>query len=221
MGSPVTGPRRVVAGEQVDALLDALASGSTEPGSGAFAALSAASGAALITAVTRRTLRRLGAGDTPATRLSEIAREADDARPVLLALADRHAAVQQELTAAARMPQDTDPERTDRLIELQSVLEAAVDAQLDLARRSVLLAGLAEEAAISSDPNAAADGLAAVAALHAAAIASLANVELNAFAIADPVRRSELTETCAALGERATRMLDDARGAFAARVHPN
>jgi methenyltetrahydrofolate cyclohydrolase len=217
----VTAPRRVVAGEQVDALLEALASGSTEPGSGAFAALSAASGAALVTAVAQHTLRRLDAGDATRIRLVEIADEADDARPVLLALADRHAAVQHELTQAARMPQDTDSERTARLVELQSVLEGTVDAHLELARRSVLLAGLAEEAAISSDTNAAADGLAAVAALHAAAIASLANVELNAFAIADPVRRDELAETCAALGERAARMLEDARGAFATSVHPN
>ena len=50
---------------------------------------------------------------------------------------------------------------------------------------------------------------------------SLANVELNAFAIADLVRRGELAETCAALGERAARMLADARAAFATRVHPN
>ena len=217
----MTAPRRVVAGEQVDALLEALASGSTEPGSGAFAALSAASGAALVTAVAQHTLRRLDAGDATRVRLVEIADEADDARPVLLALADRHAAVQHELARAARMPQDTDAERTARLVELQSVLEGTVDAHLELARRSVLLAGLAEEATISSDTNAAADGLAAVAALHAAAIASLANVELNAFAIADPVRRGELAETCAALGERAARMLADARAAFATRVHPN
>ena len=215
----MTTARGVVAGEQVETLLDALASGATEPGSGAFAALAAASGAALVTSVAQRTLRRSSAEDSDAGRLGEIADEADASRPVLLASADRDAEVAHELSLAARMPQDSEEQRTARLVTLQSVLEDAVDVQLDLARRSVLLAGLAEEATVASDPNAAADGLAAVAALHAAAVAALANVELNAFAIADEARRDELTGTCSALRERAARMLDDARRAFEDRVH--
>lgn len=215
----MTTARRVVAGEQVDALLDALASGSTEPGSGAYAALSAAAGAALITSVAQRTLRRLDVDDDPTARLTEIADEADAARPVLFALADRNAEIHGELALAARMPQETDEQRTARLLTLRSVLEDAVDVQLDLARRSVLLAGLAEETTIAADPNAAADGLAAAAALHAAALAALANVELNAFAIGEETRRGELTETCTALGERAGRMLNGTRGAFERRVH--
>ena len=215
----MTSARRVVAGEQVDAFLDALASGSTEQGSGAYAAFSAAAGVALITSVARRTLRRLDADDEPTARLAEIADEADAARPALLALADRNAEIHEELALAARMPQESDEERTSRLVTLQSVLEDAVNVQLDLARRSVLLTGLAEEATIASDPNAAGDGLAAAAALHAAAHAALANVRLNAFAIADPGRRDELTETCAALGDRAARMLGGTRAAFERRVH--
>jgi len=212
--------RRVVAGERVDSLLEALASGATEPASGAFAALAAASGAALVTAVARRTLRRLADDDPHTARLEEIAAEADATRPALLASADRDAELQHELALAARMRQDSEKRRTARLVTLQSVLEDAVDVQLDLARRSVLLAGLAEEATSVADPNAAADGLAAVAALHAAAVAALATVELNAFAIVDPARRDELTATCAALGERATSMLGDARAGFGGRVQP-
>lgn len=216
----MTAVRRVVAGEQVDTLLDALASGSAVPGPGAFAALAAAAGSALVTAVAQRTLRMSAAEDDGTARLAEIADEADAARPVLLASADRDSEIAHELAMAARMPQDSEEQRTARLVTLQSVLEDAVDVQLDLARRSVLLAGLAEEVTAASDPNAAADGLAAVAAFHAAAIAALANVELNAFAIADPARREELTDTCSALRERAALMLDDARRAFEDRVHP-
>jgi methenyltetrahydrofolate cyclohydrolase len=218
----MTVARRVVAGEQVDALLEAVASGATEPGSGsgAFAALSAATGAALVTAVARHTLKRLASDDPDGARLMEIADEADAARPALLAWADRDAEIHRRLTLAARLPQETDEERTERLVSLQSVLENAVDVQLDLARRAVLLAGLAEEVSAAADPNAAADGLGAVAALHAAAVAALANVELNAFAIVDPERRDELTATCDALGARASNMLDDAHAAFGSRVRP-
>ena len=211
---------RAMAGERVDGWLDALASGTSEPGSGAFAALSAAAGAALVTSVAQQTLRRLSADDVAVTRLAEIADESDAARPALLGAADRDADVQHELALAARMPHGSEEQRTARLVMLQSVLEDAVDVQLDLARRAVLLAGLAEEATGVADPNVAADGLAAVAALHAAAVASLANVELNSFAIADPERRDELTATCDALGERASQMLEDAHAAFEGRVHP-
>ena len=211
---------RAMAGERVDGWLEALASGTSEPGSGAFAALSAAAGAALVTSVAQQTLRRMSADDVAVTRLAEIADESDAARPALLGAADRDADVQHELALAARMPHGSEEQRTARLVTLQSVLEDAVDVQLDLARRSVLLAGLAEEAAAAADPNVAADGLAAVAALHAAAVAALANVELNSFAIADPERRDELTATCDALGERAGRMLQDAHAAFEGRVHP-
>jgi formiminotetrahydrofolate cyclodeaminase len=212
--------RRVVAGEKVDALLDAVATGATEPGSGAFAALSAAAGAALVTAVAQRTLRKRSPDEPEAARLAAIADEADAIRPALLASADRDAEAQHELAQAARMPNGTDDERTARLVTLQSVLEDALDGQLGLARRAVMLAGLAEEATAASDPNAAADGLAAVAALHASAVTALANVELNAFAIVDPGRRDELTATCDALRDRAGRMLDDPRAAFEGRVHP-
>jgi len=211
---------RAMADERVEGWLDALASGAIEPGSGAFAAFSAAAGAALVTSVVQQTLRRLSVEDAAVTRLAEIADGSEAARPALLGAADRDADVQHELALAARMPHGSEEQRTARLVTLQSVLEDAVDVQLDLARRSVLLAGLAEEATAAADPNVAADGLAAVAALHAAAVAALANVELNSFAIADPGRREELTATCDALGERAARMLDDAHAAFEDRVHP-
>ena len=210
----------VMAEERIEGWLDELASGTSESGSGAFAALAAAAGAALVTSVVQQTLRRLAGDDAAAARLIEIADASEAARPSLLGAADRDAAVQHDLALAARMPHGSEDERTARLVTLQSVLEDAVDVQLDLARRSVLLAGLAEEATAVADPNVAADGLAAVAALHAAAVAAVANVALNAFAIADAERRDELAATCDALGERAARMLADAHAAFESRVHP-
>jgi formiminotetrahydrofolate cyclodeaminase len=206
--------RRVVAGEQVDAWLDALASASVEPGGGAFAALAAASGAALVEAVARRSLRRTDDGD----RLTEIVTEVASARPVLLALADRDAEAFRETIDAYRLPHDDDASRTHRLRILQEALDAAIDVQLDLARRSVYLLGLAEEVTREGDPNAAADGLSAAAALHAATAASVANAEINAFAIADDERRRELMETCRALRERAGSLLDEAQSTFATRI---
>jgi len=224
--------RRVVADAQVEVLLDAFASGAVEPGSGAFAALSAATGAALVATVARRTLRSAAPSSTP--RMQEIAEEADAARPVLLSLADRDAeanhAVMDAYRALRAEPDPAPPDapgtgtdsshdaRMTRLHVVQEALENAVDVQLDLARRAVFLTGLAEEATAEGDPNAAAEGVSAAAALHAAAVAALATVELNAFAIVDDERRAELTDTCRSLRARAAQMLDGAREAFTRHV---
>jgi formiminotetrahydrofolate cyclodeaminase len=207
--------RRVVAGEQVDAWLEALASASVEPGGGAFAALAAASGSALIEAVARRTVRRSG---DEAGRFGEIVGEVSAGRPVLLALADRDAEAFRATIEAYRLPHDDEEARTRRLRVLQEALEDAIDVQLDLARRSVYLLGLAEEVTRDGDANAAADGLSAAAALHAATTASIANAEINAFAIADPDRRNELMETCTALRDRAAMLLADAKETFRGRI---
>ena len=209
--------RRVVAGEQVDVWLDALASDAVEPGGGAFAALSAAAGAALVGTVARRTMRRPGHEDV-APRMQVIVEEADAARPVLLALADRDAEAFRATMDAYRILQEGEGDRTQQLHALQEALEESVDVQLDLARRSAYLLGLAEEATVAGDPNAAADALSAAAALHAATAAAVANAEINAFAIADEERRAELTETCAALRERATMLLDQVQRAFRGRI---
>ena len=178
----VTSARRVVAGEQVDALLDALASGSTaEPGSGAYAAFSAAAGAALITSVAQRTLRRLDADDEPTAAWRRSPTR--PTRPVRCSspwptATPRSIRSSRSPPGCRRSPTRSGPPGSSRS---NPVLEDAVNVQLDLARPSVLLTGLAEEAAVASDPNAAGDGLAAAAALHAAALAALANVRLNAF----------------------------------------
>jgi formiminotetrahydrofolate cyclodeaminase len=208
--------RRVIAGKQVDALLGAMASDQSEPGGGAFAALAAAAGAALIAGVARQTIHRGGSDATKRLmdRMGELAAEADAARTIVLALADVEAETYQRVVAAYRLPHEGDAERAARLHELQGALEATIDAQLELARRSVYLLGLAEEVTESGNPNAAADGMAAAAGLHAATIASLANVESNAFAIVDDERRSELLATCSSLRERAALMLGGVAGAY-------
>lgn len=206
--------RHILAGERIDAWLDALGSASVEPGGGAFAALAAAAGAALVEAVARRTLRRLDDDDP---RLLEIVDEAASVRPALLALADRDADAFGATVEAYRLPQDDDDARAHRLHELQGALEAAIDVQLDLARRAVYLLGLAEEVTRTGDPNAAADGLGAAASLHAATTTAVANAELNAFAITDEARREELIHTCDALRERAAAILEETRATFRTR----
>jgi formiminotetrahydrofolate cyclodeaminase len=207
--------RRVVAGQEVEAWLDLLAAETPETGASAAAALVAACGAALVASVARRTARR---APDAAERLDVVAREADEARSVVLGLADRDAAAYHRTLEAYRLPQDSDDDRRERLRALQAALQELLEIQLDLARRSAYLLGLAEEVTADADANAVADGLGAAAALYAATLASVANAEVNAFAILDEERREELRATCRALTERAGTILEGTQARFRARL---
>lgn len=205
--------RRVMAGEPIDLWLDAVASDLVEPAGEAFAALAGATGAALVGAVARRTLKRLGP-EPGGARMLEIQDEADGARESFLQLADTNAEAYGSFLAILRTTPDTDDARTARLLALRDALEATIDGQLQIARRSVYLIGLAEEVTRLGDANTAADGLSAAASLHAATIAALADIEINAFAIAEPERKTELVETCASLRGRAGDLLMTVENAF-------
>ncbi len=205
--------RHVMVGEPIDLWLDALASDLVAPASEVFAALAGAAGAALVGAVARRTLKRLGTQPGGA-RMLEIQDEADVGRGSFLQLADTNAEAYASFLGILRTRADPDDARTARLVRLRDALEATIDGQLQIARRSVYLLGLAEEVTRLGDANTAADGLSAAASLQAATLAALADIEINAFAIGETERRTELVQTCASLRKRAGDLVaavDDAR----------
>jgi formiminotetrahydrofolate cyclodeaminase len=209
---------RVAIGEQgIDAWLAALASDSATPGGGAFAALSAAAGAALISMVGRLTVGKEKFAAV-ADRMREIVEECDRERIDLLGLADRDAVAFDAVMSAYKMPRGSDDEQTARLHALQEALEGAAEVPLLVARRAVYLLGLAEEATASGNPNAASDGLSGAAALYAGTVAALANVRINVFAFVDQTRRQELVDDCDRLSERAGALLSDCQSAFDDRV---
>ena len=90
---------------------------------------------------------------------------------------------------------------------------------LEIARRSVYLMGLAEEAITSGNPNAASDAYSAAAALHAAALSALANVDINAITFIDKTRQRELSDSASSLRNRAQSILRDVGEAFVIAVH--
>jgi formiminotetrahydrofolate cyclodeaminase len=202
----------MLAGEPIDLWLNALASGLVEPAAESFAALAAASGAALVAAVAGRAAAR--SEGTATERQLAIRGEADEARDAVLQLADRNADAYAHFLGLLRGTIDPEARRTERLIALREALEATIDGQLQLARRAVYLMGLAEEVTRAGDTNTAADGLSAAAALHAAAMAATADIEINAFAVVEPGRRGELARTCASLRERAGMLLVAVEASF-------
>jgi formiminotetrahydrofolate cyclodeaminase len=207
----------VTAEQRIDRWLESVASDAPTPGGGAVAAVAAASGAALVAMVGRLTARKAGFEDV-AERMDAIVGEADRERTGLLELADRDAEAFDEVMTAYRMPRETDEERAERLRALQAALEHAAEVPLTVARRAVYLMGLAEEAIGLGNPNAVSDGFSGAAALHAATLAALANVQINAFAFVDETRRAELVDDCGRLRDRADQVLADADEAFTARV---
>lgn len=203
--------------QRIDVWLDALASDDATPGGGAFAALSAAAGTALVAMVGRLTVDKERFADV-APRLRDIVDECDLERRDFLSKADDDARAFDAVMAAYRMPKETEDEKTSRLAALQTALEGAAEVPLTVARRAVYVMGLAEEATATGNPNAASDGLCGAAGLYAATLSALANVQINAFAFTDEGRRQELLDDCGRLRGRADQLLADVQAAFDERL---
>ena len=205
-------------GTRIATFLDELASDAPTPGGGAWAAVSAAAGASLIAMVARLTLKKKGFEEA-ADRMRQIADECDDERYMLLGLADRDAEAYREVMGAYKLPKGTPEEQHAWSVTLQKALERAADIPLEVARRSVYLMALAEETLTSGNPNAASDALSAAASLHAAALAALANVDINAITFIDKTRQQELADSANSLRHRAQSILRDVSEAFFIAVH--
>ena len=206
------------AGTRIGAYLEDLASDAPTPGGGAWAAVSAAAGASLIAMVARLTVKKKGFEDV-VERMRAIADECDDERWTLLALADRDAEAYQGVMAAYKLPKATPEEERAWASTLQTALERAADIPLEVARRSVYLMSLAEEALANGNPNAASDALSAATSLHAATLSALANVDINAITFLDKTRQQELADSANSLRHRAQSILRDVSEAFMIALH--
>ncbi len=206
------------AGTRIGAYLEELASDQPTPGGGAWAAVSAAAGAAMIGMVARLTIKKKGY-EAVVDRMRAIADECDDERYTLLALADRDAEAYREVMAAYKLPKASPEEQHTWSTTLQKALERAADIPLEVARRSVYLMALAEETLTSGNPNAASDALSAATSLHAAALSALANVDINAITFLDKTRQQELSDSANSLRHRAQSLLRDVSEAFFIALH--
>lgn len=209
--------REPMARWRIDVWIEGLASGAATPGGGAFAALAAASGAALVAMVCHLTIGKPRFGEIE-DRMRQIATECDEERLGFLELADRDAAAFDRVMAVYEMPKEMEADATARLQALQEALEGAAEVPLMVARRAVYVMGLAGEVTGTGNPNAASDGLSGAAALYAAALAGLANVRINAFAFTDAARREELLDDCRRLRAQANVLLAEVDETFEART---
>lgn len=203
--------------QPVGSWLQELGSASPTPGGGAAAGVAAATGAALIAMVGHLTIGKKGFEDLDA-RMRSMVETADAERKAFLGLADEDARVFESVMASFKLPKETDEEQKSRTLAIQEAYEAAAAVPLELAKRSVELMDLAEDATATGNPHAASDGYSAGTLLFAAALSAMANVRINAAGLKDEAKERGLVDECAALRERADVLLHQIEEAFLLRL---
>ncbi|HYG72602.1 MAG TPA: glutamate formimidoyltransferase [Actinomycetota bacterium] len=206
-----------IGNETIEGFLADLASDSPAPGGGAVAGLCAAAGAALISMVCRLTIGREGYEDVDA-RMRGYLEEADAARAAFLELADRDARAFGSVMEAFKLPKDDDRRKAERSAAIQRAYEGAARVPLEIAQRSVAMMQYARLSIELGNPQAASDGLSAALALHAAALAAIANVAINAASLKDVATAGGLRDEADALRGRVEDLLSSAQVAFASAV---
>jgi methenyltetrahydrofolate cyclohydrolase len=206
-----------IAAETVEGFLDALASDAPTPGGGAVAALSGATGAALISMVCNLTIGKKGYEEAE-ERLRGVLEEAEAARTALLDLADRDATAFDGVMAAFKMPKETDAEKAVRSQAIQEGYVAAATVPLEIAKRTAELMELAREATEIGNAAASSDGASAAQVLSASVWAATYNVEINAAALKDHAKAQTLRDEVSALRAHAEALLDATNAAFGARL---
>ncbi len=201
----------------LEGFLGVLASDAPTPGGGAAGAIAGATGAALIAMVGRLTVGKPGFEDVD-DRMRALIQNADAARGAFLDLADRDAHAFDAVMAAFKMPKDTDEDKAARSAAIQSGYEHAASVPLEIARASVDLMELAEDATAFGNPQAASDGLSGAAHLYCAAMCAIANVEINASSLKDEARRAALLDEVATLRGRADQSVRESQTAFQLRL---
>ena len=205
-------------GEQtVAGFLGSVASSSPTPGGGSVGAVAGAAGAALMSMVVALSLGRDGYEEVTG-ELQGIGTSAEEARVVLLSLADLDSAAFDAVMTAYKLPKGSDEEKATRSQAIQTAFLGAAQVPLEVARLGSGLVAVAAQAISIGNPDAASDGLSAAAMCHAAVMCALANVEINAASIKDASIAANLRAESEALNARAEEGLASARAAFRQKV---
>lgn len=165
-------------GKSVAQFLGELASSAPVPGGGSVSALSGALAAGLVTMVCDLTLGKKAYAGVE-EEIQEIRRQAEGLRLRLQELLDADVAAYGKLSAAYKLPRETDEEKADRHASVQHATVVATQVPLEIAEAAARVLDLAGPAAEKGNKWAVSDaGIAAVlgeATVHSA----LMNVKIN------------------------------------------
>jgi formiminotetrahydrofolate cyclodeaminase len=199
------------ANQSISAFLDALASPDPTPGGGTAAAVGGALGVALLMMVAGLPRTR-GNTDAERVQLGETRAALAGVRDRLLTLADTDTAAYNTVTAAYRLPKNTDEEKAARKQAVQQAMRAATDAPLDILRAVAEAMAHAKLVAALGNPSASSDVRVALELLEAAGAGASANVEINLTTLQDDGYRKASASTMIELSNQLTEHSAAARG---------
>ncbi|MDI7252914.1 MAG: cyclodeaminase/cyclohydrolase family protein [Actinomycetota bacterium] len=190
------------------AFLDKLASRSPEPGGGSASALVGAVGAALVSMVANLTLGKEKYAQVQ-DRIEELLRDSEGLRAELQELLQKDTEVYAEVSAAYKLPRETEEEKAERNARIQEALKKATEVPFEIAEKCLSVARLSETAAEIGNVGAVSDAGVAVLLAEAAAQSAALNVKINVNSIEDREfaegrwnRIQEVLSECASLRER-------------------
>lgn len=170
--------------QSIQAFLDQLAGPSATPGGGSAAAIMGAMGAALVSMVANLTLGkpRYQAAEE---EMRALLAQAEALRERLLNLIEDDVAAFDRVMAAYRLPKETEEDKTQRQLAIQSALKAATETPLTCARLCAEVIELCRLAAEKGNANLITDAGVGVLAAQAALKGCALNVAVNLNAIQD------------------------------------
>ncbi len=192
--------------------LDRLASRSPEPGGGSVSALVGALGAALVSMVGNLTLGKEKYADVQ-DRVEELLKSSERARSELQDLIQKDTEVYAEVSAAFKLPRDTEEQKEERKARVQEALKAATEVPFLITEKCLEVARLSLTAAEIGNVGAVSDAGVAVLLAEAAAQSGALNVKINVNSIEDEAfcsekwrRVQEILEEAAELREKVMRL---------------
>ncbi len=192
--------------------LDKLASRSPEPGGGSVSALVGALGAALVSMVGNLTLGKEKYADVQ-DQVEELLKSSEKARDQLQSLIQKDTEVYAEVSAAFKMPRESEEQKAERAVRIQGALKLATEVPFEIGEKCLEVARLSERAAEIGNVGAVSDAGVAALLAEAAAQSAALNVKININSIEDVAfceskwsRIQEILEETARLRDRVVKV---------------
>lgn len=164
--------------------LDKLASRSPEPGGGSASALVGAVAAALVSMVGNLTLGKEKYADVQ-DKVEELLASSERLRDELQGLIQKDTEVYADVSAAFKLPRDSEEQKKERAARIQEALKLATEVPFEIAEKCLEVARLSETAAEIGNVGAVSDAGVAVLLAEAAAQSAALNVKINVNSIED------------------------------------
>jgi formiminotetrahydrofolate cyclodeaminase len=178
--------------------VETLGSKAPTPGGGSVAALSGAMAFALVEMVARLTDGKKGY-ERVNEEMTAVIAGATRLRDELLRDVDRDSAAYDQVTAAFKLPKQTEEEKARRTAAIQAAYKAAAELPLNVARRVAQGLPLIGAVCERGNKSATSDALSAALQANAAIAGALANVRINLEAIQDKEFVARMSDEVAAL----------------------